>query len=906
MADTINTPSGNTPVVTAAPPGANDPLFPDLLSVFDACTGMLAPDGTTAPHWQGLVEYMNTLGRKELDRRWQKARQIMHEHGVAYNIFSSQKGMERPWELDPIPSPISTHTWAFLEKGISQRTRLLAAIFNDIYGPQTMVHKYQLPPELFFANPRFLRQCNGLYAEDTLKLHFHATDLCRFKDNQWRVISDRTQAPSGAGYALENRIILSRILPRMFHSGKVLRLAPFFKFLNHALMAVSELEKQEPFVVMLSSGPSSPTYFEHVFLARYLGITLVESSDLTIRNETVFLKTLGGLNQVDVILRRLEDPFCDPLVFGSNSLIGVSGLVQAVRAGNVAISNPLGSGVLETPGLIPFLPGLCRQLLGEELILQDLPTAWCGQQDPLNNVLAHLGDERHPMILASAFASSSMPAVDTRELSRDQITLLKEKIKAAPYAYVSREPMVPCTLPVWEKGTLIHSYAAIRMFSTLVTPALESADSTKPDPGKPDSGDPDLAAGGVRVMPGALTRMSEDPAAFLISTGKEQGSKDTWCFSQEIVENISMIQRFTQPLEIHRGSDLPSRVADNMLWLGRYMERTEGMLRVVQSVVNRINSETRLNLIGEFPFLLRMMAKLEIISSALAQPDAAYNMQTIETQMIEAMFGTEPVGSIRGAINNVKQVAASVRDRLSNDSWHILGRMENELKRFVPHRHNQVSEVQELLNEMLLTMSAFAGLSLESMTRGMGWRFMDMGRRIERARYMILLLQSLFPSKGIPKSHDLEVLLEVADSTITYHTRYRTTFHMDPIVDLLLLDELNPRAVGFQMAALSDHVSTLPRNAPRPFRTKEEKLVLDLTTQLRLTDIRELMEMSPDGSLPELHTLLTRLNTGLQDLTGSITQHYLSKIETEKQLKNLMDNPARAVNLSAEKGLYEV
>ena len=875
---------------------ATDPLFPDILSIADTCTDMSAPDGTMAPHWQGLIKYMNTLGRNELDRRWQKARQIMHEHGVAYNIFNGQQGMERPWELDPIPFPISVETWEFLEKGIRQRTRLLTAIFADVYGPQTLIHKYHLPPELFFANPRFLRQCNGLYTGDAPTLHFHAADLCRFPDNQWRVLSDRTQSPSGAGYALENRIILSRILPQMFHSGKVLRLAPFFKFLNHALMAVSGLEKHEPFVVMLSSGPSNPTYFEHVFLARYLGITLVQSSDLTIRNDMVFLKTLGGLNQVDVILRRIEDTFCDPLVFGSNSLIGVSGLVQAVRAGNVVVSNPLGSGVLETPGLIPFLPGLCRQLLDEDLILQDLPTAWCGQKEPLNTVLAHLGDEKTPMIIASAFAQPHIPAVDTRGLSREQIGALAEKIKAAPYAYVSREPMTPCTLPVWEEGNLINSYAAIRMFSSAMTLAGES----------PDASTPSLPDDAIRVMPGGLTRISQDTSAFLINTGKEQGSKDTWCFSQEIVDHTSMIQTFTKALEIHRGSDLPSRVADNMLWLGRYIERTEGMLRVVKSVLNRINSETRLDLIGEFPLLLRMMANLDIISPDLAQPDVAYNMQIVETQIIGAMFGTEPAGSIRGSLNNVKQVATTVRDRLSNDSWHILGRMENELKRFAPLGHNQISEVQELLDEMLLTLSAFAGLTQESMTRGMGWRFMDMGRRIERARYMIGLLQTLFSSKGIPKSHDLEVMLEVADSTITYHTRYRTTFHMDPIVDLLLLDELNPRAVGFQMAALSDHVGILPRNEPRPFRTKEEKVVLDLTTRLRLTDIGELMEMHSDGSLPKLAALLEGLKAGIQDLAGCITQHYLSKIETEKQLKNLMEDPAHQEHPSKGKGLYEV
>lgn len=855
------------------------------------CGEMMTPDGKPDSRWQGLISYLNTLGAGELERRWQKARQIMHEHGVAYNIFSDPKGMDRPWELDPIPFPVSTETWFFLEKGIRQRIRLLTSIFTDIYGSQTLIRDNHLPPALFFANPRFLHQCRGLYSDDSLNLHFHATDLCQLSDGGWRVLSDRTQVPSGAGYALENRIVLSRILPRMFHSGKVMRLAPFFKSFNHSLMEISGLKKREPFIVMLSSGPLSTTYFEHVFLSRYLGFTLVESSDLTIRNDTVFLKTLGGLHQVDVIFRRIEDTFCDPLVFGSPSLLGVPGLLQAVRAGNVTVSNPVGSGILETPGLVPFLPGLCRLLLGEDLMLQDLPTAWCGQADPLERTLTGIAKGNQDMIISSAFAHPQFPAVDTRGLNRDETRLLIEKIKATPYAYVSRDCMVPCTLPVWRNGVLRNGSAAIRMFSTMKTSGTDI------------SGMSDDA---ISVMPGALTRISDDPSAFMINTGKEQGSKDTWCFSNEIVEYKSLIHQFTETLEIHRGSDLPSRVADNMLWLGRYVERTEGMLRVVRSVLNRLNSETGLNLIGEFRFLLRIMERLEIISPGLAESNATYDIPTLEGEIIESMFSIQRTGSIKSALHNVKQSAASVRDRLSNDSWHILGRMENELRRFAPHHHNQISDIQELLNEMLLTMSAFAGLALESMTRGMGWRFMDMGRRIERARYMTLLLQSLFAFKGIPKSHDLEALLEVADSTITYHTRYRTTFHMEPIVDLLLLDELNPRAVGFQMAALLDHVEMLPRSTPRPFRTKEEKITLELTTRLRLTDIRELMEMTREGDLPNLHHLLDLLSDGTQDLANTITQHYLSRIETEKQLRTFSDDPVVETKPYDGRGLYEI
>ncbi len=868
--------------IPLSPPGKNDdattvdPVFPADFSFADRCSGMLTPEGTPAPHWQGLVTYLNSLGRRELERRWQKASQIMHEHGAAYNVFSDGKDRERPWELDPIPLPIPVKTWNFLEKGIAQRTRLLAAIHADIHGAQSLIHQNQLPPELFFANPKFLRQCHGLYGEDTPAFHFHATDLCRFSDGGWRVVGNRTQAPSGAGYALENRIILSRILPRMFHSGKVMRLAPFFKDFNHALMEISDMRKREPSIVMLSPGPSCPTYFEHVFLSRYMGFTLVESSDLTVRNDSVFLKTLKGLQPVDVILRRLQDTACDPLVFGNASLTGVPGLVQAVRSGNVAVANPLGSGILETPGLVPFLPGLCRLLLNEDLLLEDVPTVWCGQPEALNTVISRIADPARPMIISSAFASAGQPVADTRAMPPEKIQALVAEIKAMPHAYVAREPVTTCTLPVWDQGDLTQGSFTMRLFSSLVTRGAETVTAGEVLPPLDER---------VSVMPGALTRVSHDTGLFSDQDMRAQGgSKDTWCFTNEIVEHQTMMTQLMAPLEIHRESDLPSRVADNMLWLGRYVERTEGTLRVIRSVLTRLNSETRLDIMAEFPFLLRAMAALGITAPGFSPPGDIYSMAIIETEILACLFDGDRSGSIISALYNVRRVAASVRDRLSIDSWHILGRMEKEMAQFAPHRHSRISEAQELVNEMILTMSAFAGLALESMTRAMGWCFMDMGRRLERATYMISLLQSLFASDRAPINQELETLLEVADSTITYHTRYRTTLQVEPLVDLLLLDELNPRAVGFQLAALFDHVGTLPESNIRAFKTREEKITLDLTTQLRLADIRELMEKTEQGELPRLTRLLDHLDKGIIDLANHITQHYLSRIETEKQL----------------------
>ena len=873
-----------------APASSKAPVFSgavlsDPMSSTAWCSGLLTPENQPAPHWQGLVSYLNGLGSEELERRWQKARRMMHEHGAAYNVFDETEGTARPWELDPIPFPVSSETWAMLEQGVAQRTRLLTAMFDDIYGPQSLIRNGHLPPELLFANPCYLRQCHGLYEKGAARLHFYATNLCQYASGAWQVISHGTQAPSGAGYALENRIILSRIFPRMFHAGKVKRLAPFFKYLTNCLMTVSGSGKREPAIVMLSSGPDSPTYFEQVFLSRYLGVTLVESSDLTVRGDAVFLKTLGGLHPVDVILRRINDIFCDPLVFSSPNASGIAGLVQAVRSGGVAVSNPLGSTVLETPGFMPFLPGICRVLLGEEMVLPNVSTRWCGRPEDLAFVTDCLeksmsGNDALPLIVTSAFDTDRETAVDIRTLSRREKALLAARLTSAPHAHVAMEAVSPCTLPVWEKGAMKQRHAVHRLFSI--------------------AGSGTGLGNEVSVMPGALTRVSDNPNIFLMSRSDAHGgSKDTWCFSHEPVTFESMMHHFTDSLEIHRDSDLPSRVADNMLWLGRYVERTEGVLRVLRSVLNRLNSETRLDIIQEFPFLLRVMASLEIVSSSFADTDAAYDMQGIESELMAAMFSSRRPGSLRNLLHHVKRVAASVRDRLSNDSWHVLGRMEHDLARVFSQKSNQISDAQELVSEMILTISAFAGLALESMTRGMGWRFMDMGRRLERADYTITLLQSLFFVRGNAVlsgkrslSHDLEALLEVADSTITYHTRYRTILQKEPIVDLLLLDELNPRSAGFQMTRLSEHVEALPGNTLQPFRTKEEKITLDLTTQLRLTDISHLMAMNQAGELPRLYQLLKRLKKGIQTLGDQITQHYLSRIETEQQMRISLDTDA--------------
>src|ERR1700687_1483067 len=375
--------------------------YPQTHGVYDE---MSAAPGLLRPHWDVFINSLSALGTQELGRRWQTAKQRIRENGVTYNVYGDPLGMDRPWNLDAIPLMISPTEWQQIEAGLIQRARLLNLILADLYGPQKLLHGGQIPAALVFGNPGFWRSCHGINVRDNTYLHLLAVDLARGPDGEWWVISDRTQAPSGAGYSLENRIVMAETFPDLFREFQVKRLASFFRSFRDTLLRLSPIPRDNPRVVLLTPGPFNETYFEHSYLARYLGFTLVQGGDLTVRDSRVFLKTLEGLKQVDVILRRLDDSFCDPIELRSDSYLGVAGLVEAVRAGSVTVANALGSGLIETSAFMPFLPGLCQRMLGEKLKLPAAATWWCGQPKALRYVL----DNLDCLVVKPAFPSKGM------------------------------------------------------------------------------------------------------------------------------------------------------------------------------------------------------------------------------------------------------------------------------------------------------------------------------------------------------------------------------------------------------------------------------------------------------------------------------------------------------------------
>ncbi len=805
----------------------------------------LSADGMAArPHWAGLIESLQSIGSEELAKRWARAERRIHENGVTYNVYGDALGANRPWKLDLVPLLIAADEWKLIEAGIIQRAQLLELVLADLYGPQKLLKDGRIPPALLFANPQFLRPVAGMPVPQGGYLHLIAVDLARSPDGQWWVLADRTQAPSGAGYALENRIMVADVLPDLFRASNVRRLAPFFRAQRETLTSLAECD--HPRIVLLTPGPLNETYFEHSYLARYLGFTLVEGGDLTVRDRRVYLKTVEGLQQVHVILRRVDDSFCDPLELRGDSFLGVPGLVDAVIAGNVRVANALGSGLIETAATMPFLPGLAKHLLGERLKLPSVATWWCGQDYALNWVLDHLAG----VVVKPAFPSRGMEPIFGAQLARGEKQSFAEQLRARPYEYVAQEQVALSTAPVWDSGRLLPRSLVLRTYA-LNTPT------------------------GWIAMPGGLVRVagSEGP---VVSMQKGGHSKDAWVLWDGPVDTFSLLRPHNQPVELRRGlSDLPSRVADNLFWLGRYAERAENIARLLRTSLNQVR---RVN--GpELRCLIRLHGCFESPYGKLPKkrpPTAA----ELERELVSLMSDAERPDSLVSTLQEVHRVGGRVRDRLSSDMMRIISQLAESAQ---IEEYMLFVEYSAVLSGCLELLSAFSGMERENITRGSGWLFMSLGRRLERAVYSARQLRELTGSFAEADWSFLEYLLEVADSSMTYRSRYYTTLQPVAVLDVLMNDETNPRSLDFQLSHLADLYSKLPRHIPDDLRSMR-----DAVTLLRNFDLQALNEPLPDAAearrtLHEQHRLkrsLKALEEFLPSWSNNLSNTYFSHART--------------------------
>ncbi len=813
----------------------------------------LADTGQPRGQYAKLFEELEAFSAGELRSRRETCDRLVHEQGITYHIYGDPRGVERPWQLDPVPLVMAPDEWRVLEKGLIQRAKLLNKILADCYGSQELIRSRWLSPALVFAQPDFLRPCHGVRVANDTFLNFYAADLARSPDGRWWVVSDRTQIPTGAGYALANRLVTSRILPEAFRDNHVHRVAGFFREVQNALARLAPRPSEKARVVVLTPGPHNETYFEQAYLARYLGYTLVEGQDLTVRDNHVFLKTLSGLERVDVILRRVDDDFCDPLELRNDSILGVPGLVEAIRAGNVVAANALGTGLVQSPAFMSFLPGLCRHILGEELKLPSVATWWCGQRAARDHVLKHL----EKLIIKPAFRSHLRMPDPEKPLTEDECKALRRHIEFDPDLFVAQERVEFSTAPSLEKDGLMARPVGLRVFLV----ATED---------------------GYHVMPGGLTRVSPEAGGRFISLQRGGSSKDTWVISETPVTEFTLLHGGNQNVELRRtGNNLPSRLADNFFWLGRYSERADATARLLRSALQRFNPERATGAQSLVAPLLQTLETQGQLLKLASKPELRLNAEAFEAELIAAIFDPIRAGSFRNTADQLQRLATHVRDRTSNDMWRVLSTLNDRLATPAKKGVMLASDATGILNETLIGLAAFHGLARENMTRAQAWRFLDMGLRIERAVYLCTLLEAALNSHDAENPSLLEAVLEVADSSITFRSRYTLLPSVPAVFDLVLLDDKNPRSVLFQIKQLAKHFEHMPRereSAPGSGKS----IVGKCLGRLNHTDARELATPGHTWPKSDVNVVIRETLQMLPKLSDAIAASYFAHSEISR------------------------
>jgi uncharacterized circularly permuted ATP-grasp superfamily protein/uncharacterized alpha-E superfamily protein len=824
------------------------PLHSDLLAGYPRGDGLFdeafSTGGELLPHYARFVEEVNQLGAAELKRRRESSRRLLHEQGVTYNILGGDdnRGAEQPWQLDPVPLLIAPAEWRSLEAALIQRATLINNILADCYGPQELIRSRRLPPALVFAQPDFLRPCHGIRPPHDTYLHFYAADLARSPDGQWWVISDRTQVPTGAGYALANRLATSRALPEPFRACHVHRLAGFFRDMQLSLARLAPRQADNPRVVFLTPGPYSETYCEQSYLARYLGYMLVEGQDLTVRDDRVYLKTLSGLEQVHVIFRRVDDDFCDPLELRNDSILGVPGLLEALRAGNVAVSNSLGAGLMQSPAIMAFLPGLCQHLLGEELKIPSVATWWCGQEAAREHVLENLDQ----LSVRPAFRWDVPEPELVPKLDAAQREALQRRIKFQPHLFAAQEQVELSTAPSWGPEGLRPRPVALRVYLVAVD-------------------------GAYKAMPGGLTRVAAANEWHTLSMQHGGASKDTWVLSDAPVEAVTLLSAPGGGIELRRvGNNLPSRLADNFFWLGRYAERADATARLLRSAFSRYTPE---NTAGALPPLSPILQTLKLPP---AEGESEESAPVTETDLWAVIFDPDRPGSLRATADNLQRLASFLRERTSNDLWHVLRTMAERLAMPAGTMGTLAGDAVGVLNQTLLSLAAFHGLARENMTRAHGWRFLDMGQRIERAIHLCAFLDNALASPDADNPSVLEAVLEVADSSITYRGRYNLLPNIATVYDLVLLDDTNPRSLLFQLNQLVKHFERLPGERESALPSPGQRVLLECLTALRLLDPRELSQLKEKWQESETGQVIQQIRRQLPRLSDAIAASYFA------------------------------
>ena len=835
-------------------------------------------DERLSPPWQTFFEQLGTTGLDDLDRRTQTLARQVRDNGITYNVYANQGGPQRPWALDLFPLIITPESWQQIEVGVKQRARLLERVMADVYGPQQLIREAMIPPALVQGHPGYLRAMHGVAPVGGTHLHIAAFDLARGPDGNWAVVSQRTQAPSGLGYLLENRLLISRQFPQAFEAMKIQRLAATYRVWVESLKAHSP-EGSNAHVALLTPGPYNETYFEHAYLARYLGLTLVEGSDLTVRDERVYLRTLRGLEPVHVLLKRLDDEFLDPLELRADSTLGIPGLLQAVRAGHVVVANTPGSAFLESPALLGFLPALSDKLLGESLQLPALDTWWCGEHAALASVLPQLAHMAIKPTYPGSITHGDFDAALGHSLTQAQRDEWVGRITRQPDRYTLQAYTPLSQMPTWKISPqgIVPRSVMLRVF------ALRQGPNEAPE--------------AWRVLPGGLARISA-PNAPIASMQRGGSSADVWVQTEADIDRTSLLQKHSaRSTFTHRQRMVTSRAAENLYWLGRYTERSENMVRLVRLCIEALNGEdpasrslwTWLQLLTQRQGLVPAgvpSAHSTAEEKASSTPSMGARRRVFERTLIACLDQDDHSTSVGYNLRALQQAASSLRERLSPEHWnaivHCVDQFSADCALSGSPRDFSAVQAMQALDAASSALAAITGAQTDRMTRDDGWQLLSIGRHVERLGFLASALDLAVDVGAFDNMDDsvdaadensshYTALLALFDSTITFQAQYQQSRELAPLIELLLQDNDNPRSLAWVSRTLRGRLSKL---ADTPMGKPDA--LARLVPDLKQTDLEQLCARREDGQLSQLRSSLTACMQAAWQVSDAITAHYFS------------------------------
>jgi uncharacterized circularly permuted ATP-grasp superfamily protein/uncharacterized alpha-E superfamily protein len=758
---------------------------------------VVAPDGSLRTGWRSIAEGAVQLTDDDVRRIGGDIQRFLANDGVTYTPAEQDPG---PWRLDPLPLIIDAAQWAPLEIGLAQRTELLNAILVDLYGPQRLLSSGVLPPSVVFAHRGFLRVSARTSAHDPHPLLLAAADLGRTTAGEWQVMADRAQAPSGIGYAMENRRVISRVLPELYRQAGLHRMAPFFQALRSTLIDSAPDHAPNPRVVVLSPGTMSETAYDQAFVASSLGFPLVEGSDLVMRGGAVWMRVFGRLERVDVILRRVDAEWSDSLELRKGSQLGVAGLSEAVRRGSVRVVNGLGSGVLENPGLLPFMSAMCELLLDEPLRLPSVQTYWTGDTRSMTYVLDHLDG----LIVRSIDDTAPLDG-----LPRDKVV---ELVRAEPHRFVGQEPLALSQSPTLDARG-VHPQAV-----TLRTFTLRYGSTYRP------------LVGGL---------------ASVLDASQTPSSKDVWVLKEHPEDPDQGLVDVLPLTNVRAPAAMVPRVLEDMFWFGRYSERAEDMLRLVLTAHASADDGRSRPYTAAGTSLGVLMVAIERLSPSRQAPD------DLDDTFRSLLLDAHRAGSVAQSVVALRDAAQSVRDQLSPDTWRAFSSTDRAIAHLNSYHYSH--QVAESAGQMLTGILSLQGVTA-NMMRDPGWRMIGTGRAVERGLQLCHLLRaSTTVRRGIDVDRDVhQAVLAAAESAVTHRRRYRGYVRVGSVLELLLLDADNPRSLAFGIAELREHLAAMPESTGS---TRPERLLDDLADELGRVEIAALTAIAGENR-PNLERFL--------------------------------------------------